>query len=764
MIDRGLLGLGARLATAGGRGPVVGLVLTALAVGLGTAILLFALSFQPALNDRLGRAAWRDLSSFANDQTPAVSGVHMRIIEDRFRGEPLVRVLLAPATADAPVPPGVDRLPAPGEAFVSPALAERMAAVPSDQLAAGVGRVVGTIGKEALRSPQELVAIVGVERAVLTADGALLVDAFPTEPRIPELEPILVLLIVFAVVGALAPVIVFVGTATRLSAARREHRLAALRLVGATPRQVARLAAVEALIPSVVGAAAGVMLFLLLRPLVAGVPLDDATWFPEAMAPPLLQAVVLVALVPVVGIVTAVLTLRRIVVTPLGVQRRQTPPRPGLMRLAPLAVSVVALVLLLPLSRGSEGSEIWLVVTGIAFGGVVLGIALAGPWLTALVGEGLRRGPGGAATLLAGRRLSDDPRGSFGSIAGVVMAVFVASAFFTFVAFARAQSGSYESPLRPDHVVVDLPFGGSPPADRVIEELRGTDGVRGVLPVVSGNLVIGDTSYFTWIVGCREITRVFDIPGASCGDAAVYTVAGDAVSGTQAFVADRAADGNAPAPVPVAVEARSVAPLTTEPSGALNYIPAYIVEPSALGERSSEVAPAQLYVATDGSPDAVERVRATTAAWAPTSQLQTAEEIGSGQRMYVEFGRVVELGLVGSLVLAGCSLAVAVTTATLDRRRQFAMLRSAGMPVSRLRAVVLLQAGVPLVAVALASALLGIAVAQLILRLAAAPVIAWPDASLAVVLAVSLAAAMGVVALTLPALERMTRPESVRAE
>ena len=54
----------------------------------------------------------------------------------------------------------------------------------------------------------------------------------------------------------------------------------------------------------------------------------------------------------------------------------------------------------------------------------------------------------------------------------------------------------------------------------------------------------------------------------------------------------------------------------------------------------------------------------------------------------------------------------------LERRRQFALLRSAGMPVSRLRALVLLQAGAPLVAVAVFSAALGIVVAQAILRLA----------------------------------------------
>ena len=41
-------------------------------------------------------------------------------------------------------------------------------------------------------------------------------------------------MIVLAVIGALVPVAVFVSTATRLSAARREQRLAALRLVGAT--------------------------------------------------------------------------------------------------------------------------------------------------------------------------------------------------------------------------------------------------------------------------------------------------------------------------------------------------------------------------------------------------------------------------------------------------------------------------------------------------------------------------------------------------
>lgn len=756
------IGLGWRLATSGGRGALVALAVTSVAVGLGTAILLFALSFHPALSDRLERSAWRDAGVLLMGEDIATTGVLMRNVEDRFRGQRLVRVLLAPISPDAPVPPGIPRLPGPGEAFVSPALARLMAAVPPDQLADGVGRVAGEVGADALRSPDELLAVVGAEPSVLREEGSFTVEEFPTDPRVPDLPPILALLVVFAVVGAMAPVAVFVATATRLSAARREQRLAALRLVGATPAQVARLAALEALIPCVAGAVLGVGLFFAARPLVARVPLDEATWFPDAIVPPLWQAALLLALVPVVGIVTAIGTLRRIVVTPLGVRSRQTPPRPRVLRLVPLAGSLVALLVLLPLSR-AEATERSQVLLGLAFGGIVLGIALAGPWLTWLVGEALRRGPGGAATLLAARRLTDDPGGSFRSIAGVVMAVFVASAFFTFVAFARVQARPTESLVRNDHVVVALPFGTSRSEQPLVERLEATPGVSRVVRVVTGEVLVDGSPVLAWVVPCRDLLGVLALPGAACTGASVYDATGVAVPGRHEFIPDRTADGEPRAARPLEIESAAIAGLGADPE-LVSRIASLIVEPRALEGGAEGLGAGYLYVATDGATETAARVRSAAVAHSPTATVRMAEEARQGDPMYTEFGRVVELGVIGSLVLAGCSMAVAVTTATLDRRRQFALLRSAGMSVGRLRAVVLLQAGVPLVAVASSSALLGIAVAQLVLRLAAAPAIAWPDPSLAVVLAFSIAAAMGVVALTLPGLERLTRPESVRLE
>jgi hypothetical protein len=52
------------------------------------------------------------------------------------------------------------------------------------------------------------------------------------------------LILSVTILALLAPVLIFIATATRLSAARREQRFAAMRLTGATPRQITLIAAV----------------------------------------------------------------------------------------------------------------------------------------------------------------------------------------------------------------------------------------------------------------------------------------------------------------------------------------------------------------------------------------------------------------------------------------------------------------------------------------------------------------------------------------
>jgi hypothetical protein len=686
----------------------------------------------------------------------------MTTVYDMYQGERLATVLLAPLVDDAPVPPGIDRLPGPGEAFVAPALAARIAATPRDQLGDRIGTVVGTIGDAALRSPDELVAVIGMTPSALSELGTAAVKGFETHPPTPEIPPIAILLIVLAIIGALVPVAVFVSTATRLSAARREQRLAALRLVGATSVQVTRLAVVEALLASVLGVIVGIGLFYLSRPLVAMVPLDEATWFPDAIRPPLLPAILLLVAIPAIGALAAIVALRRVAISPLGVQRRQTPPMPGMVRAVPLIVSAVVLIGAMAVLRSSVSQSIVsIAIVGGAFGGVILGIVLIGPWLTFLVGRALHRLPAGASTLLASRRLTDDPRGSFGAIAGVIMAVFVASAFFTFVGYAKGQTFDRAGILHAGQVYVEMPYNEGPPFAEVPSRIASIPGVTSVLPIVTAEM-IGTRTATVWVAPCADVARQFEFSAADCGPTPIHLVGGfyDLAPGDYQVIPDRGRRD----PLTLTVADGDVAFVKVPSERVANRLPLFIIEPSAVEAPGPAPSPTKFYVDTDGSAATAERVRTAVMADVPTAYVRLAGEDRESSRIYEEFGRVVGLGLIASLILAGCSLAVAVTTGILERRRQFALLRSAGMPVSRLRALVLLQAGAPLVAVAAFSAALGIAIAQAILRLADATEVALPDASLLLTLVVSLASAIALVALMLPPLERLTRPDAVRIE
>jgi cell division protein FtsX len=750
--------LGLRLALSDGRRSLVAVALTAAAVAIGTAILLFAISFQPALGDRDSRQAWRQ-PLYADGTSPRLLMAEM---DDRYAGQTLVRVFLAPQTADAPIPPGIDRLPKPGEAFVSPALADLLARTPADQLSPRIGRVVGTIGPQALRSPQELVAIIGMTSGAM--DWSTPVDSFRTESLPPNLPPVAILILVLAVVGALVPVAVFVSTATRLAAARREQRLAALRLIGATPGQVARLAVVEALLYTAIGTPAGVALFFALRPGVALIPLDGATWWPQAMVPPLLQALALIAAVQVVGAAAALFGMRRLNVSPLGVQQRVTPPSPSAWRAVPTLAGLAGLLAGTVVFRGASMAEpLPLVVMGGSFAAIIGGIAFAGPWLTAVVGRVLGRFSRGPAGLLAGRRLADDPRGSFGAIAGVIMAVFVASAFFSFLAYAQTARGRSEATLRAGEVSAQP--GSTPLARAEMARLSELAGVTGVISVRGGILVDPDQSVGTpiWVVSCADLLDSVDVSGATCGHEPITAMTSPIPPGVYTIHTSDWWPESKEIGFRLEIGPATTRDLVPAPQGFIG-LPTVIVNPAFLGPAADFLPITRLYIATDGTPAAAERVRTAIQEVDPMAPVLLGNDPIDLVPQFAEVARIVGIGLIGSLALAGCSLAVATVTGLLGRRRQFALLRATGMPMSRLRALVLLQAGVPLLTVSLVSALLGVVVAQGVLRSAAVPDVPLPDPSLVVVLGASLSVAMAVVAATLPGVDRMTRPQSVRSE
>ena len=769
-----MIRLGLRLALSGGRWSVIPTLLAAGAVGFGTAILLFALSFQPALQERFDRTAWRDTPGQFDLAGPVPgNAVLLSVTHDFVENEPLSRMDAAALGPDAPVPPGLPRLPNAGEAFVSPALARLIAARPSEQLGDRFGRIVGEIAESGLGAPNELAVVQGQSADVLRAAGSRAVTRYDTEGQIRSLGQVLALIVAVAVAGAIAPVAIFVASATRLAAASRERRLVALRLSGATPRQVAVLAAMEALLIAIPGAIVGVGLFVLLRPIVALVPLAQLTWFVDAIQPPLDLAIALVIAVPVVGVLAALVALRPMSISPLGVARRARRRPLSRLRIVPLLVTLVLFVVSLTVIPGIAPDVAVVAVAG-SFFAIIIAIAIIGPWLTVGIGRVLAS-RGGAIPLLAGRRLLDDPRGSFGAVAGVIVALFVASVFFGFAAFAFHAATSARVPVRPATLYAEVPGGAGTTAEDLAAALARTDGVTGVVTVREA--ILRDPSdpaapaASAWIAPCSAFVAASDLPDARCGDATIHLVAASSAPTATGLAGHAPAatvvDLASPPTVELALAAglRSERLLHTSDRSPFADPPSVLVDPVAVEGDLAAIRPAFLLVSTTGDPASIERVRTQLERAMPTSGPATGADLTAAlTRTVEELGRVVSLGVVLVLLVAGCSLAVAVAGGLVDRRRPFALLRMSGVTLRNLRAVLILEAAAPLIVVATMSTALGVGISQLILRLVATAPVALPDPSLFVLFVASVLGALAIVACVLPLVRPITSLEETRFE
>jgi hypothetical protein len=411
-----------RLLRGGGRKGLLGTWLTLGAVAVSTALLLFAVSANFAFGARADRSAWRSPVAAATGAVAIEAARH-----DYVRDREIVVVDLAALSPDAPAPPGLPRFPKPGEVWLSPGLAELARSLPAGELARRYPGRAGVLGDAALIHPGELVAVVGQEPGSpeLTAgnDADWIPGASPTRVASLAGRPTddaqgYRILALIASVLMVVPLLVFGGAAARLTVARRDQRLAVLRLIGATPGQVAGMTVSEAVIVAFAGAVTGTLAYALAVPLLARIEIGGGAWNLSDLWPgPLELAGVLVAVPVLVGL-SAVVGLRRVVVSPLGVAKRETPPA---MRFVRVLVLFAVLVAVPMVSRGS-GVAVIAAVIAAAF----LCVNLAGPWVVGVIGRITAARAKRPARLLAGRRLVDDPRAAWRTVSGVAMTGFIA--------------------------------------------------------------------------------------------------------------------------------------------------------------------------------------------------------------------------------------------------------------------------------------------------------------------------------------------------
>lgn len=226
-----------------------------------------------------------------------------------------------------------------------------------------------------------------------------------------------------ALVLLLVPLTSLGAAAARLSARRRDDRLATLRLIGASTWTVARMTIIESMAVAFLGACLGVVGYLMVGPAVSLIHFRGQAIGADFWLSAWVVALV-VAAVCVLAAASALLGLRQVSMSPLGVRQRSNVPRLGWLRLAVGLLVLVAAVVAVNVAYVEVAVAIIAILAAFAGGLAVLN--LIGPWVIGVIARvSLRR----AATpdrLLAARSIEAAPKAVWRQINGVVLTCFVA--------------------------------------------------------------------------------------------------------------------------------------------------------------------------------------------------------------------------------------------------------------------------------------------------------------------------------------------------
>jgi len=757
-----MIRLGLRLTLRSGREAMLRVLVTAAAVALGVGLLLAALAGVNGLHAQAGRGAWLDTSAQAPRPAPAAGRLWWLSSTDQFGNQAINRVDVAAAGPGAPVPPGLSRLPGPGDYVASPALTALLRSEPANELRDRFpGRLTGTIGAAALPSPDSLIIVVGhTARQLSQAPGAAEVGAIQRTPAscyaCPSTigsGPILQFILAGGAVALLLPVLILIATASRLSAARREERFAAMRLVGATPRQISVVSAVEAVVAAVAGVAAGFALFFAFRPLLYHVPFTGAPLAAGDLSLHGTDIVLAVIGVPVAAVVSARLALRRVQISPLGVHRRAASRPPRIVRIIPLLAGIAVLAYFDAAGKpGAVGGQLLELLAGFVL--LVVGLVLAGPWFTTAGARLLANRASRPSTLIAGRRLLDNPKAAFRFISGLVIALFVASAAIGALSSIAASSsaagssaggGSAGGGSAGKDTLADAfcsfstsncPASARVPSvpSQVLTELRTTPGVRSVTLVHQGPAQVSQV----------QLGRSFGV--VACGQLARTPAIGRCAAG--------ASVANVGYFLSHLLGHNSHASSTVWPSANLTVASVARLPVDAV------------VVATDGSPGSLEQARTALERAFPFQGTPVAVEAfdPSTARLLAMIQDMTEVIIVASLIIAACSLAVNIAAGLGERKRPFSLLRLTGVPTGLLQRVVALESALPLLLVAMVSIVVGLVSAALYLHSQVGIAFSIPGTGYWATVIAGLAASLAIIASTFPLLGRMTGPEVARNE
>ncbi|MFD0147309.1 MULTISPECIES: FtsX-like permease family protein [unclassified Streptomyces] len=755
--------LGMLLVWRGGRRGRARFLLMTFGCSLGVACLAAVLTIPAILGAHDARSAAREprtqyelKDGWSSNDTIALS--HL----DAYGSQPLRRVFVArPASGPAPVPPGLDRLPAAGEVIVSPQLLKVLAAAPG---IAGLlpGKVTGTIGPQGLAGPDELYAYIGKSHAQLPAGSVRRVDYFGAPYPVFEVveESTLDILRFTLACVVLLPLAVFLSVCARLSVESRARRLAALRLVGMSVKDTLRVNAGETVSAASLGALLGVGGYLVVNEIMARVGLPGLHWYPADGRPDTTTLAACLIFCPTLAWFVGQRSARAAALTPLHVRRtaERKPPRMyGTLLLLPGLGIIGGYCALSALGRDpSGGSANTLLVPAAVLltgAGLVFGLPPITAWLARRLAHTTRSLP----LALAMRRAEVQPGASLRVVTGLVLLVY-ATALTQGVLVELSQVSRNTAPVQEyDVSLSEL----TPPQQQRLTQVTGVRAHGITAP--------------SWSPIDGNIHSGIDIAVATCDQLAAFSKSSQGCVDGKPFhlvnpehLANEAAKPGKPFPIlldngkkiPVVVPRETLVVHTYE---TYDFGAADVLVPPSFLPAGTVPAEGDIVLGTDSDPKTVRTALDAIGTIAPLADVRPVGIVITSLAQLTVIRSLLAAGMVLGLVISVAAFVVSVADRAMERRAQVAALALLGARAATLRVVQCAQVVLPL-ALGLGAAVVTGWLAESSYLITGGGAVHWDWSGLPLLLACCLGVLVAAAVASLPLVRRHVDPEHIRRD
>lgn len=631
------------------------------------------------------------------------------------------------------------KTPGPGEYYLSQALADAVAQHPEDDILARFGKntkYLGVLPSEYTTSPDALMMVRGASAEEVAASDdvakaqgqtSYFANVYRTDANgltsNVGLDPISIIVLGIGGTILLFPIVIFVSVATQLGAAQREKRYAALRLIGATKRQVARVLISESLLASVVGVLIGLGVFWSLQTPLQQFKMDGMRFNPGDLALTGTQFALIIGLTLGLTVFVNWRRMRRAQISPLGVSRSIEKVKKLRAWRALVPVTGIAIFAWLSSKPGldwltaNKESAMPMLLLMAALLLVMFGLVLAGGWLTNKLSLLAARWANNGSMLIAGKRTAVHSRTVFRGVSGVVLALFAGSFYLTATSGieglnAQAVKDNGFSQLKQGTAII---IGQSLPGD-MAEQLQQKSYVTSVATVYPRE----DGS----VIRCQDVAR--------------YT---EHICPTNARP-DQFALLNFNKPV---VKTISLITDTVDMSGTKEYLVALT------------------------SDDDIEKLR--TMVMTHTNQYDLTYVVSGtdAKKPHInptirEFASLAYIGIGVTLFVAVASLIVSTIGGLMERRRSLYTLRLGGMRLAQLKRLVMVESVAPLVITSILSCGIGVWTGAVFTKMFSTTLKPVLTPTYFMVVVAGLVAAIIGIYLILPMVDKLTRAEANQTE